>query len=248
MAIVAVSLKMYFDTEQTLTYCSAIAQSQRTLELLNEGTVRLAVFPSYLAIPGAAGILAGTPVLLGGQNLCAESRGAFTGEVSGADLKAAGCQVVEIGHAERRRLFAETDLVVAQKVQTARANQLTPLLCIGEPERTDPKTAAARCIAQVRAAVGTAEGSELWLAYEPIWAIGAAEPAPADYVRAVCEGIRAGLKDLPGLAVLYGGSAGPGLLSRLGTSVDGVFLGRFAHNPAALLAVVDEAAQLSLTI
>jgi len=45
--------------------------------------------------------------------------------------------------------------------------------------------------------------------------------------------------------VIYGGSADPGLLGRLGDSVDGLFLGRFAHDVDRLAAVLDEAAVLA---
>ena len=74
------------------------------------------------------------------------------------------------------------------------------------------------------------------VAYEPVWAIGAAEPAPAEYIRAVTSELKK-----PGHPVIYGGSAGPGLLTELGDDVDGLFLGRFAHDVGALAAVLDEA-------
>ncbi|WP_371871314.1 triose-phosphate isomerase [Phytohabitans rumicis] len=77
------------------------------------------------------------------------------------------------------------------------------------------------------------------VAYEPVWAIGAAEPAGVDHIAAVCDALRARVPDSP---VVYGGSAGPGLLTRLRGAVDGLFLGRFAHDPAALADVLDEAA------
>ncbi len=88
------------------------------------------------------------------------------------------------------------------------------------------------------------------VAYEPVWAIGAPEPAPTDHIRVVTRALRAALDADPargGSRVIYGGSAGPGLLTRLDGDVDGVFLGRFAHDPAALAAVVDEAAALTRT-
>ena len=76
-----------------------------------------------------------------------------------------------------------------------------------------------------------------------IWAIGQSHPAPDEHILAVIEGIR-GVAD--GSSVIYGGSAQPGLLSRLAGGVDGLFLGRFAHDPNALAAVVDEAEALSV--
>jgi triosephosphate isomerase (TIM) len=81
-----------------------------------------------------------------------------------------------------------------------------------------------------------------------VWAIGAPEPAPAEHIMAVARSLRAAVDALPGRegsSVIYGGSAGPGLLSSLDGAVDGLFLGRFAHDPAALASVLDEASALA---
>jgi triosephosphate isomerase len=83
-------------------------------------------------------------------------------------------------------------------------------------------------------------------AWEPQWAIGAAEPASDDYIRHVCKELRAYLQHEygPQLQVIYGGSAGPGLLSRLWPDVDGIFLGRFAHQPQAFASILAEAQKI----
>lgn len=240
--LVAVSLKMYFERERTLGYCRAVADIARERPAVAEGTVRLAVLPDFLTTAAAADIFTGTEVFLGAQDLAPEARGAFTGEVSGADLAALGVRCVEVGHAERRTIFKEDDQMVARKTATALSTGLIPLLCVGEADKTDPEEAAAICAEQVASAVGGRTDEEIWVAYEPYWAIGAPEPAPAEYVIAVCEALRTRLADsAPSYSLLYGGSAGPGLLTRLGNAVDGLFLGRFAHDPAAFGRVVDEA-------
>lgn len=242
MTIVATSLKMYFDHARTLAYLERVTEIARADADVVAGRLRVAVLPNHLSIPTSQGIVAGSPVVLGAQDLCQADRGPFTGEVSGTDLAGFGVRVVEIGHAERRTIYKEDDELIAAKVQAALRNGLIPLLCIGEPERIDPDEAAALCVAQVRAAIPGGTDAEVWLGYEPYWAIGAPQPAPAAHVTAVCDGIRAGLgAELTNLHVLYGGSAGPGTLASLGSHVDGVFLGRFAHDPEALLAILDEA-------
>jgi triosephosphate isomerase len=81
---------------------------------------------------------------------------------------------------------------------------------------------------------------ELILAYEPQWAIGAAQPASAHFIGEVCQGLRDALDDSR-IRVIYGGSAGPGLLSQLDGQVDGLFLGRFAHDPLAFQSIIEEA-------
>ncbi|TPX04588.1 triosephosphate isomerase, partial [Schumannella luteola] len=127
-------------------------------------------------------------------------------------------------------------------------NGLTPVLCVGETERMPVGDALAVAAAQVSSAVAGAPAGRIVVAYEPVWAIGAPEPAPADHIRALTSGLRSAVAELPGRdgsAVIYGGSAGPGLLTELGDDVDGLFLGRFAHDPAALREVLAEASALA---
>lgn len=244
MSVVAVSLKMYFDRARTLEYCARILERLEGVAAVTAGAVRVAVLPDFLTLAECADVLRGTPVILGAQDLAPRDRGALTGEVSGADLAGLGVGCVEVGHAERRGIFHEDDALVAGKFAAALRNGLIPLLCVGEPVRGDADAAATYCLEQVRAAVGPGASSEVWIAYEPVWAIGAPEPAPAAHVAEVCRRLRDGVVDLlPAARLLYGGSAGPGLLTALGPSVDGLFLGRFAHDPAALARVVVEAGE-----
>jgi triosephosphate isomerase len=229
--VVGVSLKMYFGHAQTLDWIEQVGALARRHEAVVDGRVRLFVIPGYLSVAASVTALAGTGVLVGAQDLASADRGAFTGEVGGPELAEVGVSVVEVGHAERRSLFGETDEVVAEKTAAALRNGISPVLCIGERERMTPEDAAAECLRQLGSALADAVAGPVIVAYEPVWAIGAAEPAEPAYVVA----------DRVGSSVIYGGSAGPGLLTALGDDVDGVFLGRFAHDVAALEAVLDEA-------
>lgn len=243
--LIAVSLKLYFDHARTLGYCRSVAALTAQFPELEGGTVDLAVLPSFLSIPGAAEVFAGTPVRLGAQDLSPFDRGPFTGEVSGTDLRDFGCSLVEVGHAERRRIFGEDDAMVASKVAAAVRNGLVPLLCVGEETPGDPDEAARHCAAQVATAAPDPLDAELWIAYEPVWAIGADQAAPAAHVRTVCGRLRELTRERARrVRILYGGSAGPGVLTRLESTVDGLFLGRFAHDPDALRSVLAEAADL----
>ena len=247
---VGVSLKMYFGHAQALDWCAAVAELAHSHPGVVSGAVDLFVIPGYLAVPAAVEILEGSHVVVGAQDLASADSGAFTGEVSGSELAEIGVGVVEVGHAERRRLFGETDEIVAEKTSAALRNGITPVLCIGETDEGEPADAAAESLRQVASALEGAPDGRVIVAYEPVWAIGAAEPAPAAYIREVCALLRAsvaGLAGRDGSVVIYGGSAGPGLLTELGSDVDGVFLGRFAHDTAALGRVLDEAASLAAT-
>ena len=245
-----VSLKMYLDHATTLGWVRQLTTIADRSPAVTSGRVELAVLPTFVSIEAVAGLTRDTAVAHGAQDLAWADRGAFTGEVSGTDLAALGCRYVEVGHAERRRLFGEDDGIVAGKFAAAIRNGLVPILCVGETERVGAGAAADHCVDQVRTAMDQVERApELIIAYEPVWAIGADRPAGVDHVRAVCAGIRAGLVDdhrLSDVRVIYGGSAGPGLLTQLGReTVDGLFLGRFAHDPEAMATMIDEASALA---
>lgn len=155
-------------------------------------------------------------------------------------LKQTGCDIVELGHAERRAPpFNETDEMIASKAQAAVRNQLIPLICIGERNRSSIASegvgiAVWECSTQVKIILDAVEeDKDIIFAYEPVWAIGAAEPAGRDHVLTVVSQLRRlveGKGRSGAVRFLYGGSAGPGVWQGLKGGVDGLFLGRFAHD------------------
>lgn len=242
MLTIGISLKMYFGRARTVQWCRAVAGTARSHPAVRAGHAQLVVLPSHPYLLEVGNLFAGTPVRLGAQDLFWEDEGAFTGEVSGAQLRELGCDYVEIGHAERRRIFGEDDGIIAAKTAAAFRNGLTPLLCVGEQHASSVDAAAAECVAQLQSAFSAGDGPVV-VAYEPVWAIGAAEPAPVHHISAVCRALRAQVSGRG--QVIYGGSAKPGLLTQLGDDVDGVFIGRFAHDPAAVAMVLDEVVGLA---
>jgi triosephosphate isomerase len=245
--LVGVSTKMYLGYRESLDWLERLRHEVDTRPALAAGRVVPFVIPSFPVLPAAARLLAGSPMLLGAQN-CGWADGPWTGEVAPSMLAELGVRLVEIGHAERRKHFNEDDAMVALKVRAADDAGVMPLLCVGERDGGQPAAAADFVYRQIEAAVdGDWDlAARLTIAYEPVWAIGAAEPAAAAYVSDVVQRLRAqltavGLRQLP---VIYGGSAKPGLLPTL-EGVSGLFLGRFAHDPANFGAVLDEALQLA---
>ncbi|MCU1510434.1 MAG: triosephosphate isomerase [Arthrobacter sp.] len=245
--LVGVSTKMYLGYRESLDWLERLRHEVDTRPALAAGRVVPFVIPSFPVLPAAARLLAGSPMLLGAQN-CGWADGPWTGEVAPSMLAELGVRLVEIGHAERRKHFNEDDAMVALKVRAADDAGVMPLLCVGERDGGQPAAAADFVYRQIEAAVdGDWDlAGRLTIAYEPVWAIGAAEPAAAAYVSDVVQRLRAqltavGLRQLP---VIYGGSAKPGLLPTL-EGVSGLFLGRFAHDPANFGAVLDEALQLA---
>jgi triosephosphate isomerase len=243
---IGVSLKMYFGRAQTAQWCRAVADIAGCHPAVTGGHVRLVVLPSTPYLTETVNIFSSTRVQIGAQDLFWEDEGAYTGEVSGAQLRELGCDYAEIGHAERRRIFGEDDVTIAAKTAAAFRNRLTPLLCVGESKYSSVEAATAQCMWQLNSAlssVGDDVTAPMLVAYEPQWAIGATEPASAQHITAVCTALRAHLEGsrFTGSHVIYGGSAQPGLLTRIRGDIDGLFLGRFAHDPRAVSMILSEA-------
>jgi len=246
-AVIGVSLKMYFGHRAARSWLADVADIAATTPAIADGSLEFFVAPGYLQLLPALEAVGGTRAVVAAQDASEHDTGAYTGEVSPSELAEIGVGMVELGHAERRRLYGDTDAVVAAKTSAALRNGLVPVLCVGEPEHVGPDTALAYAAAQVLSAFTGAPAGRIVVAYEPVWAIGAPQPAPTTHIRVVTAGLRAllaGLPDRAGSAVIYGGSAGPGLLAELGDDVDGLFLGRFAHDPSALRDVLREATEL----
>lgn len=243
--IVGTSLKMYFDLPTTQSYVSSLLP---LASLATSANIDLFVIPDFVSLLPTASAIESTPILLGAQDCFSKTSGAYTGEVSPVTLRQAGVKLVEVGHAERRRLFHETDTDVAAKAAAVVAQGMTPLVCIGEVSRPGGVASAAvgaavdECAVQIRAVLkAVPDGAELLFAYEPVWAIGAAEPASSDHVVAVTREIRRLTDGREGLVrILYGGSAGPGTFQAMKDGVDGLFLGRFAHDVGNLQKVIHE--------
>ena len=244
--LVGVSTKMYMGYAHSLEWLEQLVAEVDARPALAAGRVVPFVIPSFPVLPEAARLIAGTPLVLGAQN-CGWSDGPWTGEVSPSMLSELGVGLVEIGHAERRRYFAEDEAMIALKVSAAVDAGLTPLLCVGESEIMAPAAAADIVYGQIKEAVSGdwSLATTLVVAYEPVWAIGAPEPASADHVSEVVRSLRSSLAQhgLAGMPVIYGGSAKPGLLPQL-DGVSGLFLGRFAHDAANFGKVLDEALSL----
>ncbi len=170
-------------------------------------------FPSLVAV---SALLAGTDIGLGAQNMHWEAKGAFTGEVAPEMVKEF-CNYVILGHSERRTYFGETDETVNKRVRAAQADDLTPIVCVGETLEQYESNRTSEVVArQIRAGLaGTdpALASRLVIAYEPVWAIGTGRASTGENAEAVVrEVIRPALAELFGaesaqaIRVLYGGS------------------------------------------
>ena len=242
--LVGVSTKMYFGVQQTKQYVADVQQQLSSNRSFLD-KVDVFVIPDFVSLGAVCQSTHGTGLLVGAQDCYSEDKGAYTGEVSPAQLREVGCNIVELGHAERRRIFGETDADTAKKAKAAARNGMTPLVCIGEKTKGEVSVAVEECRPQVESVLqAVPDGAEVILAYEPVWAIGKSEPAGPEHVVGVAKELRKMAAGRSGLTrILYGGSAGPGLFAKLVEGLDGLFLGRFAHQTSQFIKTIREIAE-----
>ena len=194
-------------------------------QLPAEPRADIAVFPPAVYIDVASQVLRGSPVAIGAQNVCDQSKdGAYTGEVSAEMLRDMACRYVIVGHSERRELYGESSALVAQRAKAAIEAGLTPLVCVGENEAQRDAGNTLDVVGERLAAVikvlSTQQLGSIVVAYEPVWAIGTGKTATPAQAQEVHAFIRASLaKQSEEIAatvrILYGGSVKAGSAGEL---------------------------------
>ena len=155
-------------------------------------------------------------VAAGGQDVSKYEKGAYTGEVSAAQLSDIGAKYCIVGHSERRQYHGEDDMLINAKVKALLEKGINPIICVGESlEQREMDLTMEYVAYQVKAALSGVDASQLRrciIAYEPIWAIGTGKTATAEQAEEVCQGIRAVVRGIYGarparaVSILYGGS------------------------------------------
>ncbi|MFL5615676.1 MAG: triose-phosphate isomerase [Gemmatimonadaceae bacterium] len=202
----------------------------------------IAMFPPALSLATARDARADrTDVLLGVQNIYSRDKGAFTGENSAPIARDAGAQLCLAGHSERRHVFGETNLDVAQKVAIAPSFGLTPVLCVGET-LAQREMDAAETIVKEQLEIGVSQLpksdiSEIVIAYEPVWAIGTGRSATPTDASSMHRVIRDTLREIAPntdrIPILYGGSVNTKNAESLlrADGVDGLLVGSACLDP-----------------
>ncbi len=195
------------------------------------------VCPPFTALASVRPLLADKPIALGAQNMFYELQGAYTGAISPIMLRDVGCSYVIIGHSERRQYFGDDDAMVNRKLKAALANDLRPIMCVGESKtQRDAGHAESIVTAQVRAGLADITAEQMQstvIAYEPIWAIGTGDTATPDDAQAMHAAIRRTLVELYGaevaesMRIQYGGSVKPDNADELmaQADIDGALVG-----------------------
>lgn len=213
-------------------------------------SVQVFVLPSYTAI-AAVKESSGGKFLVGAQNMHSKQSGPYTGEISAPMLTELGIDIVQLGHAERREMYNESDAAINEKVHAALLAGFRPLICIGE-SRADREFSVERdaCAYQLRIALKDVMRDAIHrtiIGYEPAWAIGEnGTIADAQYVHMMKDHFRAVLGDMFGsdsaerVPILYGGSVSEDGAARMliESDVDGLFVGRAALDPTAFASLI----------
>lgn len=243
--------KMNLNVHESSLFAAKLAQ---VLPIKRD--VEVVICPSFLSLQPISLQISHRQMKLGAQNCYWRDEGAFTGEISAAQLRGLA-QYVIIGHSERRYIFSEDDRDIRFKVQAALRNCIRPILCVGETEmeRSDGDAEHVLCdqVASGLMNVSSEELDQVLIAYEPVWAVGSTKPATNEEIAEAVKVIRTQIEHMFGksaastVPILYGGSSnlenGKGILSIKG--IDGLLLGRSSLIAPEFTGLVNVAAEVS---
>jgi triosephosphate isomerase len=243
--IIAGNWKMYKNRKEAADLANALAASVGTMS-----AVEVVLCPTYTSLDTVAAAIRGTKIRLGAQNCHWEEQGAYTGEITLAMLKEAGCAYVIVGHSERRQYYGETDENINKKAAAAFKAGITPIICVGEKldEREADRTTDV-ITTQVKgclAGLPADKVAQSVIAYEPVWAIGTGKTATKEQAQEAHALIRGLVSDMfsPEVAdqvrIQYGGSVKPQNARELmaQTDVDGALVGGASLDADSFAAIV----------
>jgi len=237
---------------------TTVGEARELVEEMRQGLdvvagVEKAVCPPFVSLEVVARIIEGSSIKLGAQNLYFEERGAYTGEISPLML-AELCELVIIGHSERRQYFGETGEVVNRKIQAALKVGLKPILCVGERLEENEAGRTEKVIAeQLRSSLsGIGSIDNLIVAYEPIWAIGTGRAATGEQANETIGFIRRNIAELynksisQSTRILYGGSVNAANTTEFISQpeIDGALVGGASLKASEFVSIVKQASEI----
>ena len=212
-----------------------------------ESSCDIVVCPPTTLLERASQLMAEGAIALGGQDCHAAINGAHTGDISAEMLADAGASYVIVGHSERRASHAESDKLIQSKASAANAAGLVAIICVGETlEQRDKGVTLETINTQITESVpDSANGRQVVIAYEPVWAIGTGKTPTLAEISEVHDNMRSQLQNrfksgASGIRLLYGGSVNPSNASKIfGVSnVDGALVGGASLNPGDFSSIV----------
>ena len=244
--VIAGNWKMYKTIAETESFFAEI----RPL-VAGSAHCDMVIAPPFTLLRRAVEAAEGSGISISAQNLHWESEGAWTGEVSAAMIRDAGCRSTLIGHSERRQLFGETDEGVSKKIRAALDAGLQAIVCVGESlaerEAGDTEKVLERQLSGGLAGLTGQDFSRIIMAYEPVWAIGTGRTATPEIAQQAHNFIRsrlgqAGPPEAAGrMRILYGGSVKPGNIQGLMAQpdIDGALVGGASLEAKSFAAIVN---------
>lgn len=213
--LIAGNWKLNLDHLQSIAFVQKLAWTLKDARL-DFRSVEVAVFPPFTDLRSVQSLIAADnfSITYGAQDVSAHESGAYTGEISAGFLKALDCRYAIVGHSERRSYHHESNELVGQKAAAATRHGLIPIVCVGETaEDLELRGASAVPVEQLEAAIQQIpKGSEIVVAYEPVWAIGSGQAATPEQAESVAVQLRSVIQNAWGAdaasatRILYGGS------------------------------------------
>ncbi|MCX6812087.1 MAG: triose-phosphate isomerase [Candidatus Berkelbacteria bacterium] len=221
--IVVGNWKMYGALSDALVLATAIRNGVE-----NFSNLEAIICPPAIWLPEVAEVISkkNDHISPGAQNIHYLSEGEYTGEISAPMVKDVANYVI-VGHSERRKYFSETTEIISRKVAAAVDADLSPIICVGEEKvAADSAEKVSRDLKNLLVDIKKNEYKKIIVAYEPVYAVGAAEPANPEY----CAKVIQKLREVVGYEspILYGGSINPGNVFEFvkRPEIDGVLVGR----------------------
>lgn len=248
--VIAGNWKMNLLPSQIKPYADSLRQAAGKVKFCD-----IVVCVPAVMIPAAVKAFRDSRIAVGAQDVSAHASGAYTGEMSAAQLKDAGAKYVIIGHSERRAYHGETDADVNAKLRSALAGGLTPIVCVGETLHQREAGVSLDIIrTQIKSAfyeIPAEKARKIIVAYEPVWAIGTGVTATPEQAAEVCNEIRRTIRAMydarvsRAVTIQYGGSMNPQNAAELlaQPDIDGGLIGGASLDAEKFFAVINAANQ-----
>jgi len=244
--IVAANWKMHKTTGQAIEFACGLKDAL----LKKHVSATVVIAPPFISIEALGAQFKDSGIFLAAQNMHEASHGAYTGEISGEMLTAAGCRYCILGHSERRRIFGEGNALINAKIIAALNYGLMPIFCIGETlaERESGATFTV-LTGQLKEGlnkVTVGDIQKIVVAYEPVWAIGTGKTATPGQIQEAHLFIRNLLSEMYGttaaaaISIIYGGSVTPANVGSLMAEkeINGVLVGSASLDLGSFLEII----------
>lgn len=197
MKLFIANWKMQLDLQEQLNYC------QENLEALKKVENKIVLCPTFPALVGVSQILKDSGVAIGAQSCSEFEKGAHTGQVSAKTIAQTGCTYIMVGHSEERAAGISNEQIAQKALRVLEAGVI-PIICIGESKEAHDSGNTENVLrAQLMPIRETIQTAPAYIAYEPIWSIGSNNTPTKEELTKIIGFIK---KEMPGCAMLYGGS------------------------------------------